>query len=45
MSYQIMYNRVRNVWTVWRVIGQNAEIVKTFKSEASAQRWIAKQGA
>ncbi len=40
MKYQIIYNGARKVWTVWRVIGNNAEAVKTFKTEASAQRWI-----
>ena len=45
MKYQITYNSAHKVWAVWRVIGQNAEVVKTFKTEASAQRWIEKQGA
>ena len=44
MKYQITYNGARKVWMVWCVIGQNAEVVKTFKSEVSAQRWIEKQG-
>lgn len=44
MKYDIIYNRARNVWTVWRVTGYNAEAVKSFKTEQAARRWIERQG-
>lgn len=44
MRYQKIYNRARNVWMVWRIVGTSSEVVKTFKTEQAADRWIAKQG-
>ena len=44
MKYEVQYNKARNLWCVWRVVGMNAEIVKTFKTEAGAQAWVRKQG-
>lgn len=44
MTYQVQYNRARNVWVVWRISGNgNAEIVKTFKTESAATKWAARQ--
>ena len=44
MKYEIIFNRARKVWTVWKVIGYNAETVKSFKTEQAAKNWIARQG-
>lgn len=46
MKYDVTYNRARNLWMVWRVWNNgNAEVVKTFKTETGARKWIAAKGA
>lgn len=44
MKYQMNYNPCRKIWTVWCITDNNAEIVKTFKTETAAKKWIEKQG-
>lgn len=44
MKYDINYNPVRKLWTVWRIHKFGAEIVKAFKTEAAARRWVERQG-
>lgn len=43
MKYDIIFNRTRNLFMVWRTIGNNSEVVKTFKTQAAAEKWIARQ--
>lgn len=38
--YSITYNRARNIFMVWRTVGNNSEVVKTFKTENAAKKWI-----
>jgi len=45
MKYEVQYNPARKVWMIWKVCGYNAEVVKTFKTETSARKWVEKQGA
>lgn len=40
--YQINYNPARKVWMVWKITGNTAEVVKTFKTEAAAKRFAGK---
>lgn len=43
MKYEIIYNRVRKVWTVWKIWPNgNAETVKAFKTEKAATNYIEK---
>ena len=44
MRYEKQYNRARNEWWVYSVGTAGAVLVKTFKTEAAADRWIKKQG-
>ena len=44
MRYEVLYNKVRNVWVVWCIENNgNAQVVKTFKTEASARKWAGRQ--
>lgn len=40
--YDISYNPVRKIWTIWKTCGMNSTMVKTFKTQAGAERWVAK---
>lgn len=44
MKYSINYNRARNIWMVWRLGTYGGEVVKTFKTEQGAIKWVSKQG-
>ena len=44
MKYEITFNRARKVWMVWRVSANgSAEVVKSFKTQSGAEKWVAKQ--
>lgn len=44
MKFEIIFNKVTNTWNVWRISQNgNAEIVRHFKSEQAAKKWITKQ--
>ena len=40
MKYDVIYNRARNIYMVWR---NGSEVVKTFKTLEAAERWIKRQ--
>ena len=44
MKYDIHYNRITNMWVVWKITdnGNTQEVVKRFKTEKAAKNWIAK---
>ena len=42
MKYEIIFNRARNLWVVWKIYGNNSEVVKTFRTEEGAKNWIVK---
>lgn len=44
MKYDILYNPVRKLYCVWATCGNTSQIVKTFKTETAAKRWIASKG-
>lgn len=40
MKKQVIYNRARNIWMGWEIYPNgNAQVVKTFKTEAAARKW------
>lgn len=44
MKYEVVFNKARNLWMVWRIARNgNAEVVKTFKTETSARKWADRQ--
>jgi hypothetical protein len=43
MKYEIQFHPLSKTWKVWRIWNNGAEIVKSFKSEAAARSWIARQ--
>lgn len=40
MRYEVQWNRLRGEWLVWKVWTNGAEVVKRFKAEQTAQRWV-----
>ena len=42
MKYEIIFNRARNLWVVWKIYGNNSEVIKTFRTEEGAKNWIVK---
>lgn len=41
--YEVDFNISRGVWQVWKLVGAGAwEVVKSFKTQAAAERWIEK---
>ena len=42
--YSITYNKARNEWMVWKQKNNDYTVVKRFKTEQAAKRWIEKQG-
>ena len=40
MKYELQYNPARKVWVVWRIAGSTAEIIKAFKTETAAKKYI-----
>jgi hypothetical protein len=44
MKYEITFNPVRKLYCIWACGTHGAELVKTFKTENAAKRWIASKG-
>lgn len=44
MKYDIIFNPARKIWMVWKSSPFGGEVVKTFKTEAAARRWVERQG-
>ena len=44
MRYEITFNPVRKLFCIWACGNQGAELVKTFKTENAARRWINGRG-
>lgn len=44
MKYEVQYNPARKIWVVWKIYTNGAEIVKTFKTENAARKYIAGRG-
>jgi len=44
MKYEVIFNPVRKLYCVWGVGTRGAELVKTFKTESAAKRWIVSKG-
>lgn len=42
MTYTKYYNKVRKEWWVFSNTATGSELVKVFKTEGSADKWIAK---
>lgn len=42
MKYEMNYNPARKIWVIWEICGCNAQVVKTFKTQAGATSWLAK---
>lgn len=42
MTYTKQYNKVRNEWWIFKVTATGSELIKVFKTEGSADKWIAK---
>ena len=44
MRYDVTFNGCLRCWMVWRVaMNGSATVVRTFKTEAAARSWVAKQ--
>ena len=43
MKYEITYSSPTKTWVVWSVGRYGAVVVKTFKQEAAARKWVARQ--
>lgn len=44
MKHEITFNPVRKLYCIWACDAHGAELVKTFKTESAAKRWIASKG-
>lgn len=42
-TYSISFNPVRSLWLVWKTIGNTSTVVKSFKTEGAAKRWVEKR--
>ena len=42
MKYEILCHPITKVWEVWETRGYTSEIVKRFKTQAAAERWVAR---
>ena len=40
-SYQVCYNKVKDLWMVYKVTRDGGELVKTYKTEAAARKYVA----
>jgi len=38
--YTISFNPARKIWMVWKIIGNTSEVVKTFKTETAARKYV-----
>ena len=44
MKYEVTFNPVRKLYCIWACGAHGAELVKTFKTESAAKRWITSKG-
>lgn len=44
MQYDIHYNHLTNTWVIWAITDNGATqyIIKRFKTEAAARKWVAR---
>lgn len=38
--YTVSFNPARKIWMVWKTVGNTCEVVKTFKTEAAARKYV-----